>query len=80
MISRGIIVPQPLTVQKQMGLLREQYAELKKGHLLYCCNQVWVKIGGWFSWNATAICETLKTGCVIGNHRSKDDLANHLKE
>ena len=65
---------------KTNGLLRLQYAELKKGHLLYCCNQVWVKIGGWFSWNATAICETLKTGCVIGNHRSKGDLANHLEE
>ena len=28
-----------------MGLLREQCAELRKGHLRYCCNQVWTKKG-----------------------------------
>ena len=28
------------TDQKQMGLLKEQCAELKKVPLLYCCNQV----------------------------------------
>ena len=46
-VCRRIIVRRPLTVQKQMGLLTKQYAELKKGHLLYCCNQVWMKkVGG----------------------------------
>ena len=30
-ICRGIIAHQPLTAQKHMGLLREQYAELKEG-------------------------------------------------
>ena len=30
----------------QKGLLREQYVELRKGHLWHCCNQVWVKSGG----------------------------------
>ena len=34
-ICPGIIVRQHLTVQKQMELLREQYAERKKGLLLY---------------------------------------------
>ena len=43
----GIIVRQHLTVQKQIGLLRERYAESKKVHLQYCCNQVWMKNGGW---------------------------------
>ena len=33
-IFLAIVVRRHLTVQKQMGLLREQYAELKKGHLL----------------------------------------------
>ena len=35
-----------------MGLLKEQCAEWKKGHLRYCCNQVWMKIGGQILWNA----------------------------
>ena len=43
-----------------MGLLREQYAELRKGHLRYCCNQVWMKNGGQIPWSAAAICETFK--------------------
>ena len=33
----GIIVRQHHTDQKQMGLLREQCVELRKGHLRYCC-------------------------------------------
>ena len=32
-----------------MGLLKEQYAEWKKVPLQYCCNQVWMKNGGWGS-------------------------------
>ena len=56
----GVIVRQHLTVQKQMGLLRERYAGLKKGLLLYCCNQVCVKNGGRIPWSVTAICETYK--------------------
>ena len=35
----GIIVRQHRTDRKQMALLRERYAGLKKGLLLYCCNQ-----------------------------------------
>ena len=29
-----------------------------KAPLLYCCNQVWMKIGEQIPWNATPICET----------------------
>ena len=36
----GIIARQHLTDRKQMGSLREQCAESRKGHLRYCCNQV----------------------------------------
>ena len=37
------VVCQHLTERKQMGLLMEQCAEKRKGHLRYCCNQVWMK-------------------------------------
>ena len=43
-----------------MGLLREQYAEFKKGHLPYCRNQVWMKNGWRIPWNVTSVCETFK--------------------
>ena len=40
-------IPRPRsTDRKQMGLLRERYAEWKKVRLQYCCNQVWMKNGG----------------------------------
>ena len=42
-IFPAIIVRRHHTDRKQMGLLKEQYAELKKGHLPYCYNQVWMK-------------------------------------
>ena len=63
-----IIARQHLTVQKQLGLLREQHAGLKKVRLQYCCNQVWMKNGGRIPWNASAICETLKISCLMGRH------------
>ena len=82
----GITVRQLLTIarlhhtdQKQIGLLREQCAKLKKGHLLYCCNQVWMKHGGRIPWNANAICETFKIFCLMGKHRMKGDLKNRFK-
>ena len=49
-IFPGIIVRRHHTDRKQMGLLREQHAEWKKVHLEYCCNQVWMKIGGQIPW------------------------------
>ena len=78
-IFRGIKVRRPLTVQKQMGLLREQYADSKE-HLQYCCNQVWTKNGGLILWNAVAICDMFKTSWQTGKHRMKGDLENHLKD
>ena len=59
-IFLGIIVRRHHTDQKRMGLLKGQYGELRKGHLQYCCNQVWMKNGGRIPWNVTAICETFK--------------------
>ena len=38
----GNIVRQHHTDQKQIGLLKEQCAEWKNGHLRFCCNQVWM--------------------------------------
>ena len=49
-----------------MGLLREQCAEWKKKLLLYCCSQVWMKIGGRIPWNVLPICETFKISCLMG--------------
>ena len=43
-----------------MGLLKEQCAEKRKAPLLYCCNQVWMKIGGQIPRNAIPICEMLQ--------------------
>ena len=64
-----------------MGLLREQCAELRKGPLPYCCNQVWMKIGGQISMECkTAICETFKISCLMGRRITKDVLENHLKD
>ena len=59
-IFPGIIVRQHHTDQKQMGLLKEQCAESRKAPLLYCCNQVWVKIGWQILSNVTPICEIFR--------------------
>ena len=61
----GIIARQHLAVQKQMVLLKERYAELRKGLLQYCCNEVWMKNGGRIQRSVTAICETCKIPCLI---------------
>ena len=36
-----------------MVLRKEQCAESKKAPLLYCCNRVYVKVGGQILWNVT---------------------------
>ena len=59
-ISPGIIVRQHRTGRKLKGLLGEQCVEVRKGHLRYCCVQVWTKNGGRIPWNATAISENIK--------------------
>ena len=76
----GIIVRRHLTIQKEMGLLREQYAELKKGPLLHCCNQVWMKNGGRIPWNVTAICEMFLISRRTGRHCTIGDLENLLED
>ena len=79
-IFPGIIVRRHHTDRKQMGLLREQYAEWKKGHLRCYCNQVWTMNGGRIPWNVTPICETFKISCLMGRLHTKDVLENHLKD
>ena len=76
----GIIVRQHHAVQKLIGLRRERYADLRKGHLRYCCNQVWMKSGGQIPWGAAAICETYKISCLMGKLRTRDASENHLKD
>ena len=76
----GVIVRQHHTDQKHMGLLKEQCAERKKAPLPYCCNQVWMKIGGQIPWNAIPICETFKISCLMGRPQMRDVLGNHLKD
>ena len=44
---------------EKMRLLREQCAEWQKARLLFCCNQVWMKVGGQILWNVTPICENV---------------------
>ena len=68
-----------LNVNSTLGLLREQLAEWKKVLLQYCCNHVWMKIGGQILWNAVPIFETLKISCLMGKLHSRDVLRNHLR-
>ena len=63
-----------------MVLPKEQCAELKKAPLLYCCNQVYMKVGGQILWNVTPICETSQIYCLMGIRPMKDVLGNHLKD
>ena len=64
----GIIVRQHLTDRKQMGLLREQCAELRKG--LCGAVPIWSgwKMVGVLPWHATVISETYKISCLLGRH------------
>ena len=71
-IFPGIIVRRHYTDQKQMRLLKEQCAEGKKAPLPYCCNQVWMKIGGQIPWNAFPTCGTFKISCLLGRHHVRD--------
>ena len=54
----GNIVRQHHTDQKQIGLLKEQCVERKRGHLRCSCSPVWVTNGGLILWKVTPICET----------------------
>ena len=79
-LSWKIIVRQHHTDRKQMGLLRDQCVELRKGHLRFCCNQVWMKNGGQIPWNPFPICETFKISCLMARLYTKDVLENLLKD
>ena len=68
------------TDRKQLGLLKEQCAESRKAPLLYCCNQVWMKIGGQIPWNVKPICETSQIYYLMGRRPMKDVLGNHVKD
>ena len=57
------------TDEKQMGSPKEQCVELRKGHLRYCCNQVWTMNGERIPWSVTAIFETFKITCLLGRHQ-----------
>ena len=71
----GIIVNLRLTVPRQMVLQKEQCAELRKGHLRYCCNPAWMKNGGLTPWNVSVIFETFLLS--DGKHLMNGDLENH---
>ena len=78
-IFLGIIVRRHHTDQKQMGLLTEQCAEQRKAFLPYCCNQVWMKIGGQIPWNALFICETFKISYLMGRLLMRDLVVKPFK-
>ena len=47
-------------------LLRELFAELKKGRLRYCCNPAWMKSGRLIQWNVAVICEKVQDLLSVG--------------
>ena len=71
-IFLGIIVRRHHTDRKQMRLLKEQFAVWKKVRLLYCCDQVWMKIGWQILWNVTPIFETSQISSLMGRRPMKD--------
>ena len=77
-VFSGIIVRQHRTDRKLMGLPRERYAGLRKGLLLYCCNQVWMRNGERIPWSATPICETFNISCLMRRHLMSGDSENHV--
>ena len=78
-IYHGIIELQHLIDPRRMALLKEPHAEWKKEHLLYCCNQAWMKNGGLILWNAVAICDMSKTSWQMWKLLMKGDAEKHCK-
>ena len=64
------------------GIAERAVRRVKEGKapLQYCCNQVWMKIGGQIPWNFTPVCETSKISYLMGRRPLKDVLGNHLKD
>ena len=60
------------------GTAETAVRRVKKGHLRYCCNQVWMKNGVRIPWNVTAVCETFKISCLMGRHPMKGGSEYHL--
>ena len=79
-ISLGIIARLHHTDRRLMVLPKEQCAEWEKVRLLYCCNQVWMTVGGQIPWNVTFVFETSPIYCLMGRRHMKDVLGNHLKD
>ena len=79
-IFPGIIARLHHLDQKQMGLLKEQCADLKKAPLPHCCHQVWMKIGGQIPCNVIPTCETFKISSLMGRPHMGDVLGSHLKD
>ena len=63
-----------------MVLPKEQCAESRKAPLLYCCNQVYMKVGVKISSNVTPLCEASQISCLMGKRPMKDVLGSHLKD
>ena len=61
-----MIVRRHHTDRKQMVLLKEQCAQERKAPLLYCCNQVWMKVGGQILWNVIPVRETSQIYYLMG--------------
>ena len=57
----GIFLQVRFTVLRQIVLLRERCAKLRKELHQYCCNQAWTKNGKRVPCNVTVICEMSKT-------------------
>ena len=78
-IYHGFIELQHLIDPRWMALLKEPYAEWKKEHQLYCCNQAWMKNGGLILWNAAAVCDMSKTSWQMWKLLMKGDSEKHLE-
>ena len=56
-------------------------AQSKGRHPLpYCCNRVWMKVGGQILWNVIPICETSQIYYLMGRRPMRDALGNHLQD
>ena len=66
------------TRSETKGIAERAVRRIKEGRLLYCCNQVWMKNGGWIPWNATAICGIFRTSWQTGKLHTKGDLKDPL--
>ena len=75
----GIIVRQHLTVQRQMVLHRERYAESRKELLQYSCNPAWIE--KWWVDSMECYCYLRNIqGLLSGKHFTNGDSANRFKD